>query len=124
LAGGNVAWGFFISDRSTATGAHSHDRDAKRIDGIAIAIFDSGRLLPETVALLALSACLLVIVPWVDPPRVEVGLACRRRFRIESLTHEVTTTPEGMENIQLKDARGSLQSHPTERSWWPAPHFF
>jgi hypothetical protein len=62
--------------------------------------------------LLTLSACLLVIAPWVDPPRVEVGLAVPAAFRIEPDTHHVTASPSGVENVHLEDARGSLRFSP------------
>ncbi len=65
-----------------------------------------------TLVLLILSGCLLAIAPWVDPPRVEVGLAVPAAFRIESQTHEITKAPPGMENIHLEDARGSLRFSP------------
>jgi hypothetical protein len=62
--------------------------------------------------LLTLSACLLAVAPWVDPPRVEVGLAVPAAFRMETDTHGVTASPFGVENVHLENARGSLRFSP------------
>jgi hypothetical protein len=64
------------------------------------------------MVLLALSICLLAVAPWVDPPRVEVGLAVPAAFRIEPETHHVTSSPFGFENVHLEEARGSLRFSP------------
>ena len=68
-----------------------------------------------TMILLALSVCLLAIAPWVDPPRVEVGLAAPAAFAIEPRTHPVTASPSGVENVHLEDGRGSLRFSPRSR---------
>jgi len=67
-----------------------------------------------TVALLALSACLLVIVHGWIPPARRSGAGGAAAVRIESLTHEVTTTPErGMEKHSVERTRRlRFNSHP------------
>jgi hypothetical protein len=62
--------------------------------------------------LLALSMCLLVVAPWVDPPRVEVGLAVPAAFRMETDMHGVTASPLGMEHVHFENARASLRFSP------------
>jgi hypothetical protein len=64
------------------------------------------------IVLLALSICLLAVAPWVDPPRVEVGLAVPAAFRIEPETHHVSASPFGFENVHIEKARGSLRFSP------------
>jgi hypothetical protein len=66
------------------------------------------------VILLALSACLLAIAPWVDPPRVEVGFAVPAAFKIDPDTHQVKT-PFDVEHVHLEDAQGSLEFSPRSR---------
>lgn len=63
--------------------------------------------------LLGLSACLLVIAPWVDPPRFEVEFAVPVAFGLDADTHFVTATPAGVENVRLDEARGSLKFSPS-----------
>jgi Protein of unknown function (DUF2975) len=64
------------------------------------------------MVLLALSVCLLAVAPWVDPPRVEVGLAVTTAFTIEPETHPVTNSPSNVENVHLDDTWGSLRFSP------------
>jgi hypothetical protein len=68
-----------------------------------------------TLVLLALSTCLLVIAPWVDPPRIEVGLAVPMAFKIVPQAHPLTASPPGMENVHLEEARGSLRFSPRSK---------
>jgi Protein of unknown function (DUF2975) len=68
-----------------------------------------------TLVLLALSACLLVIAPWVDPPRIEVGLAVPTAFKLAPQAHPMTASPPGMENVHLEEARGSLRFSPRSK---------
>jgi DUF2975 family protein len=65
-----------------------------------------------TLVLLALSTCLLVIAPWVNPPRIEVGLAVPTTFQIAPEAHPMTASPPGMEDVHLEEARGSLRFSP------------
>jgi hypothetical protein len=64
------------------------------------------------VVLEALSACLLVIAPWVDPPRIEVGLEVPAAFRIDTDSHRVTASPSGVEHVHLENAHASLLFSP------------
>jgi hypothetical protein len=65
-----------------------------------------------TLGLLALSTCLLAIAPWVNPPRIEVGLAVPTAFKLAPEDHPATSSPPGMENVHLEEARGSLRFSP------------
>jgi hypothetical protein len=69
-----------------------------------------------TLVLLALSMCLLVIAPWVNPPRIEVGIAVPTAFKITPETHPMTASPPGMENVHLEQVRGSLRFSPRSRN--------
>jgi hypothetical protein len=68
-----------------------------------------------TLVLLTLSMCLLAIAPWVDPPRIEVGLAVPTAFKIAPQAHPVTASPPGVENVHLEKARGELRFSPRSK---------
>jgi hypothetical protein len=68
-----------------------------------------------TMVLLALSICLLAIAPWVDPPRIEVGLAVPTAFRIAPQAHPITSSPPDMENVHLEQACSTLRFSPRSR---------
>jgi hypothetical protein len=64
------------------------------------------------IVLLVLSAGLLLVAPWVDPPRIEVDFAVPAAFRIEPAAHPLTALPARVENVHLDAARGSLHFSP------------
>lgn len=68
-----------------------------------------------TVLLLVLSVCLFVAAPWVDPPRIEVGLAVPAAFQLAPSSHQITSSPPGLENMHLEQARGSLRFSPRSK---------
>lgn len=69
----------------------------------------------SAMVLLALSVCVLAIAPWVDPPRIEVGLEVPVAFRIDTDTHPVTASPPDVEHVHLENAHGSLLFSPRSR---------
>lgn len=64
------------------------------------------------MALLALSACLLVIAPFVDPPRLEVQLSLPAALAIDSDAHEVASATPDFEHVYLDALRGSVKFSP------------
>jgi hypothetical protein len=64
------------------------------------------------IVLLILSAGLLVLAPWVDPPRIEVTFDVPAAFRIEPDAHPLTTLTSRVANVHLEAARGSLRFSP------------
>jgi hypothetical protein len=60
--------------------------------------------------LLVLSVCLLVISPWVDPPRINIGLALPVHLTLDPVTHAVTAP--SAEDVYLKDVTASLYFSP------------
>jgi hypothetical protein len=64
------------------------------------------------IVLLVLSAALLLVAPWVDPPRIEVGFAVPAAFSIDPDAHPLTSLPSRLENVHLDAARGSLRFSP------------
>jgi hypothetical protein len=67
------------------------------------------------LGLLALSVCILVISPIVDPPRVEIGLALSTAFSLDPDTYRVSASAPGVEHAQIRDVRGSLIFSPRSR---------
>lgn len=64
------------------------------------------------LVLLMLAMCLLLIAPWVNPPRVHVGFAAPAAFSLEPDTHHVTASPSRVEQVRLEGARASLMFSP------------
>ncbi len=66
--------------------------------------------------LLALAFCVVLVSPWVDPPRVEVGLAVPVAFSLDAEVHEVPAAP-GFEDVHVHNLRGSLRFSPRSRGF-------
>lgn len=62
--------------------------------------------------LLVLSCCLLVVSPWVDPPRIEVQLALPVSFTIETHAHHLAAPALGVDAADLWSTQGSLVFSP------------
>jgi len=61
---------------------------------------------------IVLGVCLLVVSPWVDPPRIEVGLAMPVAFSLDAATHRVTAPALGVEEGRIQGISGSLRFSP------------
>jgi hypothetical protein len=64
--------------------------------------------------LLAVSVGLLVVVPWVDPPRVEIGLAVPAAFQLDPAAHPITARAD-VESVHLEHANGVIYFSPRSR---------
>ena len=67
------------------------------------------------MVLLALSVGLLAVVPWVNPPEVQVGFAVPAAFELEAATHRLTA-PSDIVGAHLAEASGTLQFSPRNRA--------
>jgi len=66
------------------------------------------------MVLLAVSVGLLAVVPWVDPPKVEVGFAVPAAFQLESDVRPVTASVD-VANVHLEQANGVMYFSPRSR---------
>ncbi len=69
-----------------------------------------------TIGLLVLSLCLLVVSPWVDPPRVEVQLSLPVAFTIDADTHRLAAPGIGVDEAELWSTQGQLVFSPHSRA--------
>lgn len=65
-----------------------------------------------TIGLLVLSVCLLVLSPWVDPPRIEVQMALPVAFTIDADAHRLAAPTLGVDDAELWSTQGSLVFSP------------
>jgi len=65
---------------------------------------------------LALSLVLLLVSPWVDPPRVEVGLKLPVALQLDPVTHRATAAASSAENVSIEDVNGSIKFSPRSRT--------
>jgi len=65
-----------------------------------------------TVIGVVLAICLLAVSPWVDPPRVEVGLALPVAFTLDADAYRVAAPALGVETARIQGINGSLRFSP------------
>ena len=61
---------------------------------------------------IVLGFCFLAVSPWVDPPRVQVGLAMPVAFSLDATTHRVTAPSLGVDEARIQGINGSLWFSP------------
>jgi hypothetical protein len=76
------------------------------------------------LVLFGLSFCLLLVAPWVDPPRVEVGLAVPAAIRIDSDALRVVAAPKDVAHVHLDAASASLKFSPRSHAFVAAAAIF
>lgn len=64
----------------------------------------------------AVGLILLVIAPFVDPPRIEVQFAAPVAFALAPNEHRVTSSTLDVENVRIDDAEGTLYFSPRSSS--------
>ena len=62
--------------------------------------------------LLAVGVVLLVVAPFVDPPRIEIQFAAPVAFTLSPNEYRVTSPTMDAKNVRLGDAEGSLYFSP------------
>jgi len=67
------------------------------------------------IVLVALGACLLVVSPFVDPPRIEVGLSLPASFSLEARTSRASAPSLGVDDGQIEGVTGSVRFSPRSR---------
>ncbi|HKT82196.1 MAG TPA: DUF2975 domain-containing protein [Vicinamibacterales bacterium] len=67
------------------------------------------------LVLLALSVCLLIVSPLIDPPHVEANFEFPASFRMEAAFQPVAVAPQELEHVHLEKTNGSLFFSPRSR---------
>ena len=65
-----------------------------------------------TIGLIVLGIVGLAASPWVNPPDIEIGVGVPAAFTLDPEPRDIRAPGVAVENIHLRDARGSLEFSP------------
>jgi Protein of unknown function (DUF2975) len=67
------------------------------------------------IVLLALGVCLLAVSPFVEPPRIEVGLSLPASFSLDARMSRVSAPSLGVDDAHLEKVTGSVTFSPRSK---------
>jgi hypothetical protein len=65
-----------------------------------------------TIGLVVLGIVGLAVSPWVNPPEIDIGVGVPAAFTLDPEPRDIRSPGMAVENIQLRDARGTLKFSP------------